>query len=214
MLFILPGIEHLYIVGVAHGLPNMILRGAACAICLLPPTVLMGATLPAISRWVAATPQAAAWWGYFYGSNIAGGVLGCFAGGFYLLRLHDMAFASYVAASINLLVAILALGIVHVTRAAMTHESIDPNQGVEDLSPPAPAVAPQLPAVHLVIAVSGLCALGAEVIWTRILSLILGPTVYTFSIILGVFLAGLGIGSAVGSRIAHRREQRLICGSG
>ena len=49
------------------------------------------------------------------------------------------------------------------------------------------------PAIYVAIGLSGLCALAAEVIWTRILSLMLGATTYTFSIILAVFLPGLGI---------------------
>jgi spermidine synthase len=57
--------------------------------------------------------------------------------------------------------------------------------------------------VYVAIALSGLCALGAEVVWTRLVSLLLGGTVYTFSIILAVFLIGLGIGSAVGSVLAR-----------
>ena len=58
-------------------------------------------------------------------------------------------------------------------------------------------------AVYVAIALSGLSALGAEVVWTRLLSLMLGGTVYTFSIILAVFLAGLGIGSSVGSYLSR-----------
>ena len=58
--------------------------------------------------------------------------------------------------------------------------------------------------VYSVIALSGLTALGAEVLWTRLLALTFGPTVYTFSIILAVFLIGLGIGSAAGSVLAKR----------
>jgi spermidine synthase len=50
---------------------------------------------------------------------------------------------------------------------------------------------------------SGLTALAAEVVWTRLLSLMLGATVYAFSIILGVFLAGLGLGSTGGSLMAR-----------
>ena len=56
---------------------------------------------------------------------------------------------------------------------------------------------------YLIIALSGLSGLGAEVIWTRLLSLTLGGTVYTFSIILAVFLIGLGCGSGIGSAIAR-----------
>jgi len=63
-------------------------------------------------------------------------------------------------------------------------------------------------------------ALGAEVVWTRILSLLFGATAYTFSLILAVFLVGLGIGSTIGSELARRvgnprvvlgRCQLLLC---
>ena len=57
---------------------------------------------------------------------------------------------------------------------------------------------------HVTIALSGLTAIGAEVVWTRLLSLTLGGTVYAFSIILAVFLFGLGIGSAVGASLARK----------
>ena len=56
--------------------------------------------------------------------------------------------------------------------------------------------------IYFVIALSGMSALGAEVVWTRLLSLLLGGTVYTFSIILAVLLVGLAIGSSVGALIA------------
>src|SRR5262249_49066228 len=67
--------------------------------------------------------------------------------------------------------------------------------------------------VYLTIALSGLCALGAEVVWTRLLSLLLGATVYAFSIILAVFLVGLGIGSSVGALSArHSPRPRTMLG--
>ena len=46
-------------------------------------------------------------------------------------------------------------------------------------------------------------ALGAEVVWTRQLTLLLGGTTYTFSIILAIFLVGLGLGSGIGSYAAR-----------
>src|SRR5208283_3725057 len=58
-------------------------------------------------------------------------------------------------------------------------------------------------AVYLTIALSGMSALGAEVVWTRLLSLLLGATVYTFSLILAVFLVGLGIGSSIGAMLTR-----------
>ena len=84
------------------GIAGMLLRGVAAAICLLPPTLLMGATLPAIARWVEVDPEGMSWLGFFYGGNIAGGVLGCLLAGFYLLRVYDMAIATYVAVALNI----------------------------------------------------------------------------------------------------------------
>lgn len=194
VILILPAIERFYVSAAAHGLPNMVLRGIACAICLLPPTFFMGATLPVLSRRVAGEPDAAKWWGTLYGSNIAGGVIGCFASGFYLLRVKDMAFANGVAVALNVTIAAIAwvMSRGEDTRAA-------------EIAPDAGGVGAPVRGVYAAIAISGLCALGAEVIWTRLLSLMLGATVYTFSIILGVFLLGLGIGSAIGSRLAKDR---------
>jgi spermidine synthase len=59
--------------------------------------------------------------------------------------------------------------------------------------------------IYIAVALSGMSALGAEVVWTRLLSLLLGATVYTFSLILAAFLFGLGIGSSLGSVIARDR---------
>ena len=49
------------------------------------------------------------WLGFFYGGNIAGAVFGCLLAGFYLLRVHDMAIATFVAAAINVAVAVAGL---------------------------------------------------------------------------------------------------------
>jgi len=69
--------------------------------------------------------------------------------------------------------------------------------------------------VLVAIALSGLAALGGEVIWTRILSLLFGGTVYTFSIIAAAFLFGLGIGSAKGAWLARvsQRPGALLAAS-
>ncbi len=67
--------------------------------------------------------------------------------------------------------------------------------------------------MYTAIGLSGLCALGAEVIWTRLLSLMLGGTVYTFSMILAVFLVGLGIGSGFGARLGRTSScPRVVLG--
>jgi spermidine synthase len=202
-LFGVPLISRIYVAGAGlTGLGGLILRGAVAAVCLLPPTFLMGASLPAIARWVETTPRGVSWLGLLYSANVAGAVTGCVLAGFYLLRVHDMAFATYIAAAINVGVALLALAL---ARSAGRWTGPGPQEHGA-LARRTPAVM----SVYAAIAFSGLTALGAEVVWTRLLSLLLGATVYTFSIILAVFLTGLWAGSGAGSFLARRvRDPRL-----
>ena len=79
ILFGMPLVRGIYIACAGSGVAGIILRAVVAGICLLPPTMLMGATLPAISRWVQATPEGVSWLGFFYGGNIAGGVVGSLA---------------------------------------------------------------------------------------------------------------------------------------
>ncbi|HEY1860451.1 MAG TPA: fused MFS/spermidine synthase, partial [Gemmataceae bacterium] len=201
----MPYVDSVYSNYAGHGLPGMLLRGAVCAACLLAPTMLMGATLPAIARWIETTPQGISWLGLFYGGNIAGAVFGCLLAGFYLLRVHDLATATYVAVILNAAVSALSLALALVTQhRAPTADSASRRPVPENGIWP----------VYATIAFSGACALAAEVIWTRLLSLMLGPTVYTFSIILAVFLVGLGIGSSVGSLLARTSPHpRILLGA-
>jgi spermidine synthase len=205
VLVLLPLVGGAYTGTSLHGLAGILLRGVVCAVCLLPPTLLMGATLPAIARWVETTPTGVSWLGFFYGSNIAGAVFGCLLAGFYLLRVHDMTTTTLVAVVINFGVA--AAGYTLSKRAP--HRPGIRALGESDAVPPP---IPGANAVYAAIALSGLSALGAEVIWTRLLSLMLGASVYTFSIILAVFLIGLGFGSSAGSVLSRSARSREALG--
>ena len=195
-LFGVPLVARLYIAGSATGLLGLVLRGFVAALCLLPPTLLMGGSLPVVTRWLETTPHGIARMGLLYSANIAGAVAGCLLAGFYLLRVFDLATTTYVAVAVNVAVALLAFGLA----SRLAHRPIAES---EDRAMPAPR-APGAAFVYAAIALSGLTALGAEVVWTRLLSLLLGATVYTFSIILAVFLIGLWAGSSAGSWFAAR----------
>ena len=202
VLFGLPVVGNLYASISAGGFVGILLRGVFCAICLLLPTMLMGATLPAIARWVEATPTGVSWLGFFYGSNILGAVIGCVLAGFYLLRVFDMATATYVAVAINMAVAF----------AGWLLSQKTPHTAVVGVTTSQP-ITSRARIVYLTIALSGVTAIGAEVVWTRLLSLMLGATVYTFSLILAVVLVGLGVGSSAGAYLARIvRHPRLALG--
>jgi spermidine synthase len=196
VLFAVPIVGQIYTQIAGTGQANLFLRAIVASICLLPPTLLMGATLPAIARWVETTPRGVSWLGYFYGGNLAGAVAGSLLAGFYLLRVYDMPTATAAAVVLNIVVAGLAL--VVATRTPHTVIKADASAPV-----PQPISAESARLVYIAIALSGLTALGSEVVWTRVLSLLFGATTYTFSLILAVFLVGLGIGSSLGAALAR-----------
>ena len=204
ILFGMPWAAEIYSAHTSSGLAGILQRGLFAAICLLPPTILMGATLPAMARRIESTPHGVSWLGFFYGGNIAGAVFGCLLAGFYLLRVHDSQFATFVAAAINGTVALAAVAF-SISRGFEIKVESQLSSVVAEKISDTPSADKKFPwPVYVTIALSGLTAIGAEVVWTRLLSLTLGGTVYAFSIILAVFLFGLGIGSAAGASIARR----------
>src|SRR5882724_1896139 len=84
-LGLIPLIGGAYLTGPQAGFKGMLLRGGFAAICLLPPTILMGASLPAMARWIEGSGRGASWWSLLYGANTLGAVLGCLIAGFFLL---------------------------------------------------------------------------------------------------------------------------------
>jgi spermidine synthase len=219
----LPFVQQAYVAIVGYGYGSVLLRALVCALILTPPTMLMGATLPAISRWLASAREGAAETGLLYTANIAGGAVGTVLAGFYLLRVYDTVIAGAVAVAINAVVAVVAwrmsarhayqprpdpaasatetmVQLSTFAKATVVKKPDATSEGPDATSRVHLHAAP----IYLVAALSGLTALGAEVVWTRQLSLLFGASVYTFSLILAVFLAGLGAGSFGGSVIARR----------
>src|SRR5262245_33667778 len=196
LLLLMPVLAGIYSSWAGDGVRSFLLRGVVAAICLLAPTVLMGATLPALSRCVERSSL-----GYLYSGNIVCALFRCLKAGFYLLRQYDVTTATYVASAVNAIVAATAFAL-----APRTFKSVVGGRRTRSvLSDAVPAEA----GVYVVIALSGLCAMAGETVWTRILALLMGGSVYTFSIILAVFLLGLGLGSGIGSLVS-RSVSRLM----
>jgi spermidine synthase len=194
----MPLVNYLYAAIGGH----IAIRALIAVVCLLPPTLMMGATLPAIARYVETTPSGVSWLGLFYGGNIGGAVAGSLLAGFYLLRVFDMAVATFVAVVIN--AAVAGMGLLLARRAPYTPAKDEPGTAK-------PAAGAR--SVYLTIGLSGMTALSAEVIWTRLMSLTFGATVYTFSLILAVFLCGLGLGSSLGTALVRStKNPRLALG--
>ncbi|MBM3776775.1 MAG: SAM-dependent methyltransferase [Acidimicrobiia bacterium] len=211
---LLPAISGIYGQFGGAGIPGLALRGAIAGLLLLPPTMAMGASIPAIARWTGESPLGITRLGWIYAANVGGAVAGALLAGFYLLRVFDMHTAITVAVALNFSAAAMAFLLAFRWRFAW-NPPVEPPPAVSTVSSrPTSAVAiPRtLSPVLLAVLVSGFSALAAEAVWTRLLGMLLGPTVYAFAIMLAVFLAGLAGGAAGAAALARRWQPRAALG--
>ncbi|MFC1799592.1 fused MFS/spermidine synthase [Candidatus Eisenbacteria bacterium] len=177
-----------------------LIRFALAFSVLLIPTTLMGGTLPILSRYVTESLSTLTQRvGLLYSINTFGAVAGTFVTGFLLLPALGMKMTTFaaVAANVAIFLICLMLSRSQARPAAVTGETAE-----EDAGPRKRTSSETIVLVAFLF--TGLAALSAEVIWSRVLTLVVGTTVYAFTIMLTTFLLGLALGSAVFSRIAQR----------
>jgi spermidine synthase len=165
-----------------------VIRVAGVAAVLLPPTTLMGATLPVLARFLVLAPGSApSVAGKAYAVNAFGGVLGVLLGGFWLIPSWGLGAAALTAFVLNAGVALASIAMARSAPASAAVQSV-PEDGA--------VVRPVL----WIAGLSGVAALLYEVAWTRALILAMGSTVYSFTLILAAFILGLSAGSAAGAK--------------
>jgi spermidine synthase len=187
-------------------------------VLLLIPTTIMGATLPLLTRWRSleytdrqpapvepslASPKnhhtttrggADRSLSLLYGLNTLGAVLGTILGGFVLLPSLGLTKSLICAAAVNSLAAFLVLGVGRNSSLGKSH----PKAGK--------ATQPVLWRPAVILGLTGAAAMISEVAWTRAFSLILGSTVYAFTVMLATFLLGLASGSLAFHRLYPRKQ--------
>ena len=180
-------------------------------ILLLPPTICMGATLPLLTRFVTIqTTEAGFQVGRLYGANTLGAVLGTGLAGFWLLPTLGLFTTTIGTATMN---GVLALG------AFALQRSFDAtNNNLHSTATPVTVTATAIEKTNtsilptsgkfrllmLIAALSGFASLVYEIAWFRLMTLLLGASTYSFSIMLISFLLGIGIGGWAGGRVSDR----------
>ena len=163
------------------------------ALVLLPPTVLMGVTLPALARFLERSQGLGRAVGLLYAANTGGAAAGALATGYWLLPALGVAGTTSLAVLANLGIALLALLLR--SRGA----------GAPDDLLPAPAATGERPAWSTfatgVLFLGGIVSLGLEVVCIHLLAVVAGNSAYAFSLMLCAFLLGLGAGAAVARRL-------------
>lgn len=201
-----------------------LLRFLATALLLILPTTLMGATLPLLSQFLSTqrNPRgvlgASVQIGALFALNTAGAVLGTFLSGFELLPRLGVSATNYVGATVNLSLAVIILLCerrllsppTELPLAAGAASDLSPEadaasgESAEPLPPPYLPTPRQRQLAVTAYAVSGATAMIYQVLWTRALAIVLGSSVYSFTIILLAFLIGLAAGAAVLTRLLPR----------
>jgi spermidine synthase len=170
---------------------------AVCIFCfLLFPTILMGATLPvAIQTLQGFDRDLLRNVSSYYFMNTIGAAIGCFLAGTVLISLVGLNGTIYLAALLNLLLAAAILGFIRRDR----------QHHVSDTPIPAPAQVESMPArlLYPAVFISGFIAIGYEVIWFRLVGVLLKDSIYAFTIMLSVYLAAIALGSLHVYRIAR-----------
>lgn len=205
-----PGLAALYDNG-DGGLAFGAVRLGSSLLLLSLPAAAMGATFPIASRWMvrhASSVSDDA--GRLYVANTLGAAAGALAAGFVLLPALGLSGATWIGVLLNVVAAAGALG---VARRTPVGPAADPEPA------PQPARAgrarkgttgtvarvpgqPWLAAAAL--GVTGFASLTLQVVWTRLLASILGPTTYAFSAVVAAFILGIAAGSAVGVAVTRR----------
>ncbi len=174
-------------------------------ITILIPTALMGGTLPVLSKYfVGQTEDIGSNVGILYSVNTWGAVLGAFATGYILIMLLGVEGTLYVAAATNLAIAgvvfLLAKGVAPLAMRQRETSVVTPK-----ISPPSLLTTRYSLLVLIAIGLSGFTALTYEVVWTRVLSMVLGSSVYAFATMLCAFLAGIALGSMIYAKFSGGR---------
>jgi spermidine synthase len=209
-----PGLNHWLWAGFGdHYTLLSLLRFVASAALLIVPTTLMGATLPLLARYFVSRPfemgRVSLRLGTLYAVNIFGGVSGSFLAGFISLPLIGVRSTNFLAASFDLS---LAAAILIAQRFSRRRLAAPKGPTLDELAAQAKPVETNAPlvtpaarrAVLFAFAISGATAMTLQVLWTRALAVIIGSSIFSFTIILLAFLIGLGTGSAAFGRLAQR----------
>jgi spermidine synthase len=186
----------------AHALPAALLHLAA----LLPPTALMGMSLPFLARATVLDPsRAGRTLGVLYGINMLGAAAGAWLAPWVLVRHAGLTGAVIAAAAANALAGALAVGLV------ATHREEPPSVATPAVSAPGTEAAGRHPlGLWLVLyAVSGFCALALEVLWFRVLDVATRSTAFTFGTLLALYLLGTAAGCLAAAAFASRLRRPL-----
>ena len=218
---LLAGVEALYVRlhGPLSGIPGLVtlVRLLLSFLVLVVPTTLMGATLPlvvksALGRGTILGRQVS----LLYAFNTAGAIVGALVAGVWLVPQLGIAWSFRIGAVANLVV---AAGALLLSRAGTPARAVTTSPPETDVTEPRRASVEASPGLQsprvrrlvlLTFAISGFASFALEIVWFRLLVVLLRPTTYAFTVMLATVLAGIAIGSWIATPFVTRRRLNLL----
>jgi spermidine synthase len=177
----------------------------ACGLVLMLPSTLMGATLPVLARHVARDlHRVGGSVGRLYAANTFGAVAGAFLTGFVLVPTLGLWRTTITAALLNGAIAAIAARLKAAPDTPPAPEPAAPKKKAKKTATTADGAPVPAGAILAARAAAGFASMVDQVAWTRVLSLLLGGTVYAFALMVGTFILGLAAGGAAASAIVDR----------
>lgn len=191
-----------------YGMIYSILTFVGCAILLIIPVTCMGATLPVLSRfYVSNLGHLGTHTGRLYGLNTIGAGFGALAAGFWLLAAFGLWGTLTIAIVLNAAIGLVCVIVGRRTRVPKPRPTPKTAPAEKPISEAAAYPRAIVYAALIVFAVSGFCSMSYEVIWTKLLGLMVGPTTYSFTIVLVTFIIGLALGAMLFGWLADRTRR-------
>ncbi len=184
---------------------TLILKLLVSVAMLLPPTILMGGTLPILVRFISRRlNESGRNVALLYFLNSLGAVLGSAFAGFFLIRMIGLRATILSAAVFSLVIGFIALVASMLRTTATVEERLDESSEEEHAFTRTEVVA-----AIAVAGISGMAAMIYEVTWVRLLIPVLGSSTYSFSLMLVGFISGITLGSLIVSS-AVRSSRGLV----
>ncbi len=180
-----------------------------CSALLIIPATLMGATLPVLSRYcVHELDHLGKQTGLLYGLNTVGAACGTLLCGFYLIQRFGLSNTLLLAAALNVFagLACILTSRFHVSPEENITTPDEPDVSSGPMPQSGSDVTRMARWALFLFAVSGFCAMACQVLWTRLIGLLIGPTHYSFTLVVAAFIVGLAAGSMVFGWVADHRK--------
>jgi hypothetical protein len=176
-------------------------------VSLLPPTILMGMSLPLLSQAMVAHARAAgSTIGFLYAVNILGAAAGAVLTPWVFVPSYGIRGSTYIAAAANVFTVVAGLLAVGLLRG---REERPPAVALATAPDPDTAHGRTLSLWVGLYAASGFCALSLEIVWFRILDVAVKSKAYTFGTLLALYLLGCGLGCLLGVAVVGRLKRPL-----